>query len=139
MKQYRPYKPGFILALILVVCITAILAGSPAFAAEQEREPTTISIVLDPANPGQGDEFYITGTLLSSAGEPLGNKWVTLESTAAGATPGKFQYLKVTRTNLDGSFSFYRPATSPPEDLKVLFKGLYPYASSESEILSAKK
>ena len=72
---------------------------------------------------GLGDVYK--RQLVTKSGEPLGNKWIVLESTAAGATPGKFQYLKVTRTELDGSYSFFRPAASPPEDLKVRFKGLY--------------
>jgi len=125
--------------LLLIVCAIGILAGTGVCAEEQDRIPTKISIALDPATPQAGQEFYITGTLISTTGEPLGNKWIVLESTAAGATPGKFQYLKVTRTERDGSFSFFRPSASPPEDLKVRFKGLYPYAASESDVVSAKK
>lgn len=75
-----------------MVCAFGILAGTGVCAEEQDRIPTKISIALDPATPQAGQEFYITGTLISTTGEPLGNKWIVLESTAAGATPGKFQY-----------------------------------------------
>lgn len=123
----------------LILCGIGIFAGCSVSAEELERIPTQISIALDPAAPQIGQEFYITGTLITSTGEPLGNKWVTLESTAAGATPGKFQYLTVTRTERDGSYVFHRPAASPPEDLQVRYKGLYPYAASVSDIVTAKK
>lgn len=125
--------------LLLILGVMGSFAGVCASVAESDRIPTQISIALDPANPQTGQAFYITGTLISSTGEPLGNKWVVLESTAAGATPGKFQYLKVTRTDRDGTYSFYRPPASPPEDLQVKFKGLYPYAASVSDIVTAKK
>jgi len=132
---------GRITCFLLILCAIGALAGSIACAApgQQDRIPSLISIALDPAVPQPGQGFYITGTLISSTGEPLGNKWIVLESTAAGATPGKFQYLTVTRTERDGSYVFHRPAASPPEDLQVRFKGLYPYAASVSDVVTAKK
>lgn len=139
MRSYFSLFVGRALCLLLMMCAIGFLAGICVSAAEQERIPTAISIALDPANPQPGQEFYITGTLITSSGEPLGNKWVALESTAAGAAPGKFQYLHVIRTELDGSYSFFRPVTSPPEDLQVRFKGLYSYAASVSEVVTAKK
>ncbi|NLV27012.1 MAG: hypothetical protein GXY48_07595 [Methanomicrobiales archaeon] len=139
MAVYRGQKTRRTWMFFLIIFMTGIIACSCICSADQERTSTEISIALDPATPTVDQEFFITGTLYTSEGDPLGNKWVILESTAAGATPGKFQYLKVTRTELDGSFSFYRPAASPPEDLKVVFKGLYGYAGSESEVVSAKK
>ncbi|WP_048067613.1 hypothetical protein [Methanospirillum hungatei] len=126
------------LGIICGICLFLMISGVSALP-QEERVPTIISIALDPAHPQIGQPFYITGTLISSTGEPLGNKWITLESTAAGATPGKFQYLKVTRTERDGSYMFFRPAASPPEDLQVRFKGLYPYAASVSDVVTAKK
>jgi len=127
---------------LMWICLALILTGvtgSVSAAPVENRIPTMISIALDPADPQPGQSFYITGTLITSKGEPLGNKWVVLESTAAGATPGKFQYLKVTRTERDGTYSFFRPAASPPEDLQVRFRGLYPYAASVSDVVTAKK
>ena len=138
MVSQHHLKAGRVFMLLLIVGIALVLFAS-ASAAGQERLPTTISIALDPAKPAADQGFFITGTLITDTGEPLGNKWITLESTAAGATPGKFQYLKVTRTERDGSYSFFRPAASPPEDLMVRFKGLYPYEASESEVVTAKK
>ena len=129
--------PGHVMLGCLLVLF--LLAGAASAVLQGDRTPTMISIALDPVKPQAGEPFYITGTLVTKSGEPLGNKWIVLESTAAGATPGKFQYLKVTRTELDGSYSFFRPAASPPEDLKVRFKGLYFYDASESEIVTAKK
>lgn len=139
MRSYLSQFAGKTLCLLLIMCAIGLFAGICVSAAEQERIPTVISIALDPANPEPGQGFYITGTLISSSGEPLGNKWVVLESTAAGAAPGKFQYLHVTRTELDGTYSFFRPAASPPEDLQVRFKGLHPYAASVSDEVKAKK
>ncbi len=139
MKSNRVSQITWGIGLFLGISLLLMMAGGVSAAPQEERIPTMISIALDPANPQLGQPFFITGTLISSTGEPLGNKWITLESTAAGATPGKFQYLKVTRTERDGSYSFFRPAASPPEDLQVRFKGLYPYAASVSEIVTAKK
>ena len=133
----KKIKQGFHLFLLTYITLLFVLTSSSA--ADQERIPTMISISLDPAVPQTGEGFYITGTLISAIGDPLGNKWVVLQSTAAGATPGKFQYLTVTRTERDGTYSFFRPASSPPEELKVTFKGLYPFAPSESEIVAAKE
>jgi len=124
----------FITGLILVLLLSLPVSGD-----EQTRIPTEITIALDPVNPTSGQGFFINGNLSTEAGEPLGNKWVTLLSTQAGATPGPFGYLTVTKTALEGSFQFYRPPSSPPEDLKVIFKGLYGYNSSESNVVSAKK
>jgi len=126
-------------AVLICFCLSLMVTGVVSGQTMENRIPTMISIALDPAKPLPGQPFFITGTLITSTGEPLGNKWVVLESTAAGATPGKFQYLKVTRTERDGTYSFFRPAASPPEDLQVRFKGLYPYAASVSDMVTAKK
>ena len=139
MKSNRVPQISRGLGIFLGISLLLMLAGGVSAMSHEERIPTMITIALDPATPQVGQLFYITGTLISSSGEPLGNKWITLESTAAGATPGKFQYLKVVRTERDGSYAFFRPAASPPEDLQVRFKGLYPYAASVSEVVSAKK
>jgi len=139
MKSNSASQITWGLGVFFGIYLLLIFAGGVSAAPQEERVPTIISIALDPAHPQIGQPFYITGTLISSTGEPLGNKWITLESTAAGATPGKFQYLKVTRTERDGSYMFFRPAASPPEDLQVRFKGLYPYAASVSDVVTAKK
>jgi hypothetical protein len=78
---------------LMWICLALILTGvtgSVSAAPVENRIPTMISIALDPADPQPGQSFYITGTLITSKGEPLGNKWVVLESTAAGATRGSF-------------------------------------------------
>jgi hypothetical protein len=124
---------------VLIGLIIFLIVIIPAYGEIQTKTPTEISIALDPKTPAEGQAFYINGNLSTKAGEPLGNKWVTLESTKAGARPGPFGELTVTKTALDGSFQFYRPPASPPEDLKVIFKGLYEYNSSVSNELSAKK
>lgn len=133
-----PYITVPFRVLILFVAVSLSLILSPASGAE-EKIPTSLTIALDPANPGEGVGFYVTGTLTTDAGDPLGNKWVVLESTAAGARPGTFQYLTVVRTEEDGSYRFYRPAASPPEDLRTVFKGIYGYESSTSDEVSARR
>jgi hypothetical protein len=133
-EQYK-----WVILLFFWICVALALIGVASAVTQEERIPTIISIALDPAKPQLGEPFYITGTLITTTGESLGNKWIVLESTAAGARPGTFDYLKNTRTERDGTYSFYRPASSPPEELRVRFKGLYPYAPSMSSEVCAKK
>lgn len=139
LSEKSHIKPKISRFILVAGLMLIFLVYFPVYGEVQAKTLTEISISLDPADPVEGQEFYINGNLSTESGEPLGNKWVVLESTAAGARPGPFDYLAVTRTALDGSYQFYRPPASPPEDLHVVFKGLYDYNSSVSSVVSAKK
>jgi hypothetical protein len=127
---------SFVLLAFFGVILVII---TPSYAAIQEKIPTTISISIDPANPGTGDDFMVTGVLTTSSGEILGNKYVYLDSTKAGAQWGTLQPLWQGKTDTTGAYSFYRPITSPAEELRVRFDGTYKYGNSTSEVISINK
>ena len=111
----------------------------PSSAAVQGQIPTTLSISIDPLNPGPGQDFMVTGVLKTASGEILGNKYVFLDSTKAGAQWGTLQPLWQVKTSTTGTYSFYRPVTSPAEELRVRFDGTPTYSNCTSDVISIKK
>lgn len=122
---------------IIVVCFIGTAAG--AATGETDLIPTTITLTLSPEKPGIDEGFFITGTLTTKDGEPLGNKVIILESTKAGARPGPFGFLKSVSTTQNGTYSFYRPPASPSEKIRVVFKGNYIFNGSSSDEVSVKE
>ena len=127
------------LIIILALFGLILFSAVPLSAAAQEKIPTAITISLDPATPGPGDKFMVTGVLKTKTGEILGNKNVYLDSTKAGAQWGTLQPLWHVKTSTEGTYSFFRPETSPSEELRVRFDGSYKYGNCTSEVISIKK
>jgi hypothetical protein len=116
-----------------------LLTLVPVSAAVTEKVPTTISMTIDPATPKDGEGFMVTGVLKTKGGEVLGNKYVYLDSTKAGAQHGTLQPLWQVKTSTTGTYSFYRPPQSPDEDLRVRFDGTTFYTNCTSEVVKIKR
>ncbi|HWQ67987.1 MAG TPA: hypothetical protein VN372_14100 [Methanospirillum sp.] len=129
---------GFLL-LVLISCVIIGAGSVSAAAPASSKIPTQITMTINPASPGIHDDFTVTGVLTTNTGEILGNKYIILESTAAGKRPGKLTFLENVRTQLDGSYYFYRPAASPPETLRVRFDGNYVFNATMSQEITVKK
>lgn len=127
------------IAIICIIALCFIGNVSGAVTGDKDLIPTTITLTLSPENPGADEGFFITGTLATKDGEPLGNKVITLESTKAGARPGPFGFLKTVSTTQNGTYSFYRPPSSPSEKLRVVFKGNYIYNATTSDEISVRQ
>jgi len=126
------------LILIMVLGFFA-LCMNPVTAAVSEKTATAITISVDPSEPQKGEGFTVTGVLKTADGELLGNKYVYLDSTMAGAEHGTLQPLWQTKTSTTGTYSFYRPPQSPAEDLRVRFDGNYRYQNCTSDLISVHK
>jgi hypothetical protein len=127
------------LLVSIVILMSMIWVATPVSAASAGKNETNLSITLYPENPQAGEGFTVSGVLTAKSGEILGNKYVFLDSTKAGAEWGTLQTLWQTKTNTTGGFSFYRPPTSPAEVLRVRFDGTTEYSPSASQNISIKK
>jgi hypothetical protein len=127
---YYPVIISLMVLVLIIVSGTAVLA---------DKQKSTVTIVTTPSEPGNDVAFTITGVLTDGSGKALGNKKVTLESISPDNGNGEYTYLAVTSTDINGSYSFLRPAGSPAENLRVKFAGNDNYEGAVSSVVPGHK
>ncbi len=121
--------------IALITCIVLAFLGC-GISVLAEKVQVQISASTDPENPGEALPFKVIGTLMDQDGNAMGNKKVSLEQLKSDDPEGEYKFLAVTTTDIDGGFSFFRPAASPPEYLRVRYNGNSQFEGSVSEIIA---
>jgi hypothetical protein len=124
------------ITIILLIFVLFIGGGATVLA---DMEKSVITISSNPTDPGKDVAFTITGVLTDGKGNILGNKKVTLESISPDNGSGDYAFLAVTTTDINGSYSFFRPEGSPAENLRVKFAGNEKYEGVVSSVVSGHK
>jgi len=124
------------ITILLLIFVLFIGGGATVLA---DKEKSVITIATNPENPGDDLAFTITGVLTDGKGNVLGNKKLTLESIGPENGDGDYIFLAVTTTDINGSYSFFRPQGSPAENLRVKFAGNDNYEGVISSIVSGHK
>ncbi len=126
-----------LLVLICFVCATSSVSVMAGIAPEKVQTSLTIGVL--PVEPTINQSFHVSGILKSTAGEPLGNKRIVLESSQKGTQDSEgFSSIDLVVTERDGKYEFLRPKDSPPEYLKVKFDGNDDYAPSISPVMGVR-
>jgi hypothetical protein len=134
IRVQNPLRLLTIIGLISIVSMIAVTAGVSA-----DKTQTNLTIGLSPAEPVVNESFHVAGTLSSSEGKPLGNKYITLESSEKSITDSdSFEVLATKDTDAEGKYDFFRPVDTPPEFLRVKFLGNDNYAPVMSQVISAR-
>ena len=137
LKRKKSYSfLYYSITLLLLVSVLFIGGGATVLA---DKEKSVITIKTDPSDPGKDQGFTVYGVLTDGKGNILGNKKVTLESINSDNGTGDYVFLAVTSTNINGSYSFFRPAGAPPENLRVKFAGNENYESVISDVIQGHK
>lgn len=132
-SQWFPVTSRTFCLVLVLFCVMFLPVGWCAVLAD--KLPTTLSISTDPEDPGEDLAFVITGVLLDSEGNPLGNKKITLENSETEDEGSDYAFLAVTTTDENGKYSFFRPGPSPVEFLRVKFNGNDRYEGSISDVV----
>lgn len=106
--------------------------GTGVFA---DKVVTHLSIGTDPSDPGENLPFTVKGILTDAEGTVMGNKKVSLERLEENDPESEYEFLAVATTDIEGAYSFFRPAASPPEYLRVRYNGNSQFEGSVSEIV----
>ncbi|WP_373838314.1 hypothetical protein [Methanospirillum sp.] len=120
--------------MFFLTCIALALCGC-GVGVFAEKVQVQISINIDPENPGEDLPFTVVGVLIDENGNIMGNKKVSLEQLESDDSEGEYKFLAVTTTDIDGAYSFFRPAASPPEYLRVRYNGNSQFDGTVSEII----
>jgi hypothetical protein len=140
MSRVRSIHVQNSLRLMAIICLTVVVSVIAATAGvSADKTQTNLTIGLSPAEPSVNESFHVTGILSSSDGKPLGNKYITLESSEKSATDSEsFERLGTKDTDIDGKYDFFRPVDTPPEFLRVKFLGNDKFAPVMSTVISAR-
>ncbi len=131
-----PVHSTHALRFFLVILITFVLVWCGfGICVSAEKVQTQITISTDPADPGADLPFTVKGVLSDADGSPLGNKKVSLEQLMSDNPEDEYTFLAVATTDIKGNYSFFRPAASPPEYLRVRYNGNSQFEGSVSEIV----
>lgn len=120
--------------MILITLVALIFCGCGAgvFA---DKVQTQLSISTDPAEPGENLPFTVKGILTDADGMIMGNKKVSLERLEENDPESEYEFMAVATTDIEGAYSFFRPAASPPEFLRVRYNGNSQFDGTVSEIV----